>query len=117
MANSCLKKFKPIVIFIQFLVSFASLITNWLLFWDINNVLPGLVFGPFPSEFRHVVLSFCIISSILNIMEIVFLWTEFFRRQSSCYISGNATSALIIWFDDIPKAIFMLYITSKSCHS
>ena len=85
------------------ILDLSDLFSDWLLYYDVKNVEPGLVYGVPEQGVVTCLLVFSIIGTITFVFEIVNLAVELCSKSGKPWLNVDLVAALTLWLEDIPQ--------------
>ncbi|XP_033756636.1 mucin-5AC-like [Pecten maximus] len=97
---------------LRLLVSTFDLIIDWLLYYEVSGLKPGLVFGPFSDAVLGLFVFFGCIGTVIYIVEIVLNVVGFFAAKDDLLPNGllNNVNLVSLWIEDVPLIMMSVYM-------
>ena len=102
---------KYVKFFILLVLDMINLAVDWYFYAKIQLVEPGLVYGPPNNAIRWATLSFCIISIVSFIIEVIQNADDLLINRKLPFLSQSMSNFLVIFFEDIPLMVLNLIVT------
>lgn len=102
---------KYVKFFILLLLGMINLGVDWYFYAKIQLIQPGLVYGPISDSIKWATLSFCIISVITFIIEVIQNADDLLIDRKLPFLSQSMTNFLVIFIEDIPLLVLNLVVT------
>jgi hypothetical protein len=101
---------KIVKFIILLIIDLVDVVVDWYFYAKVKLIEPGLVYGPPEDTYRWAIFSFCIVSTLVMLIETIQNVDDLKKVKKFPFLTQSLTNFLTIVFEDIPLLILNLMI-------